>query len=124
MTRMHFGSVVAGMVVVSVLIAGGCASKRPAVGPAMRESTSVTHAETGVATTAPSTKPASKPSVVATTQEAPFVKLWNGPAPGAQGEERSDTPAVQIYLPATGNRTISAIVVCPGGGYGGLAPHE
>src|SRR5437016_12745107 len=72
----------------------------------------------------PSSRPSSKPSVVASTQEAPFVKLWNGQAPGALGEEKSDTPAVQIYLPTVANRTGAAIVVCPGGGYGGLAPHE
>ena len=62
--------------------------------------------------------------MVASTQDAPFVKLWNGQAPGALGEEKSDTPAVQVYLPPAGKGTGSAIVVCPGGGYGGLAPHE
>jgi acetyl esterase/lipase len=31
---------------------------------------------------------------------------------------------VQVYLPEADVATGSAIVVCPGGGYGGLAPHE
>lgn len=65
---------------------------------------------------------ADKPTTVATTQEAPWVTLWNGKAPGALGEEKADTPALQIY--ASPKPTGAAIVVCPGGGYGGLAPHE
>ena len=68
--------------------------------------------------------PATRPGKVPTTQEAPWVNLWNGLPPHAQGDDKPDTPAVQIFLPPAGRETGSAIVVCPGGGYGGLAPHE
>src|SRR4051812_23059614 len=82
-SRMANGWLIAGAVVLLVLVADGCASKRAPLQSGARESTtSVTRAESGIGTAAPSTKPSSKPSsrpsVVATTQEAPFVKLWNG----------------------------------------------
>lgn len=48
--------------------------------------------------------------------------LWTGKAPGAKGDGPQDTPAVQVFLPE--QPTGASIVVCPGGGYGGLAKHE
>src|SRR4051812_43826197 len=51
------------------------------------------------------------------------MNLWPGKAPGALGEAPGDTPVVQAFVPAEG-ATGSSIVVCPGGGYGGLANHE
>jgi acetyl esterase/lipase len=50
--------------------------------------------------------------------------LWDGKAPGQMGDKPEDIPAMQVFLPAEGKGTGSSIVVCPGGGYGGLAPHE
>lgn len=54
------------------------------------------------------------------------VPLWTeGAVPGARGTHPDDTPSVIPYLPdtpATGPRP--AMVICPGGGYGGLADHE
>ncbi len=69
-----------------------------------------------------------------------FLPLWPGVAPGTQGlpdtekcTERSKTdkpnrsiggvvnPAIAIYLPADSKALTSAVVICPGGGYGGLA---
>jgi acetyl esterase/lipase len=53
------------------------------------------------------------------------VTLWPESAPGAVGTEDADRPAVTIYLPTPSQATGAAIVVCPGGGYGGLAvDHE
>jgi acetyl esterase/lipase len=53
----------------------------------------------------------------------PFTPLWQGDAPGAKGKEPADIPGVYIYPAKTPNGT--AIVVCPGGGYGGHAmDHE
>ncbi len=50
--------------------------------------------------------------------------LWEHGAPGALGAEPEDIPELRVY-PATGpDATGAAIVVCPGGGYQGLAPHE
>ena len=57
--------------------------------------------------------------------EAPrTVRLWSGDAPDAKGAEDIDIPSVTIYSPPAERATGAAIVVCPGGGYGGLAAHE
>jgi len=52
------------------------------------------------------------------------IPLWPGVAPHATGDGVNDTPTLTPYLPS-GNPTGTAVVVCPGGGYGGLAmDHE
>ena len=51
------------------------------------------------------------------------IRLWPGDAPGALGQADHDVPKLTAYLPANGANG-TAIVVCPGGGYGGLAGHE
>lgn len=50
--------------------------------------------------------------------------LWTGAAPGALGTAEKDVPTLTPYLPETGTANGSAMVICPGGGYGGLAGHE
>lgn len=46
-------------------------------------------------------------------------------APGAVGETDADKPTVSVYLPPADKATGAAVVVLPGGGYGGLADgHE
>jgi len=52
------------------------------------------------------------------------VALWPEGAPGALGKAERDIPTVTPYLPEAGLATGAAIVICPGGGYGGLAAHE
>jgi len=52
------------------------------------------------------------------------IPLWPGGAPGALGTEDKDIPTLTPHLPDPARATGSAIVVCPGGGYGGLAGHE
>ncbi|MEW4452232.1 alpha/beta hydrolase [Bremerella sp. JC817] len=47
--------------------------------------------------------------------------LWPEGAPGAKGTAENDIPTLTAYLPASEINTGCAIVVCPGGGYGGLA---
>jgi acetyl esterase/lipase len=52
------------------------------------------------------------------------VLLWPDGAPRAMGKEPADIPSVTVY-PAPGSKgPAPTIVVCPGGGYGGLAAHE
>lgn len=52
-----------------------------------------------------------------------FQPLWSGDAPGAKGKTFADTPGVMVYTPKNPNGAV--VVVCPGGGYGGLAmDHE
>lgn len=52
------------------------------------------------------------------------LPLWPDKAPGALGTEPKDIPTLTAFLPAEGEGTGAAMVICPGGGYGGLAPHE
>jgi acetyl esterase/lipase len=65
-------------------------------------------------------------SLIAATAAAAPLPLWPDGAPGAQGREPGDVPTITVYpaqVPASGTKT-AAVVVCPGGGYGGLAAHE
>jgi acetyl esterase/lipase len=55
---------------------------------------------------------------------ADAIPLWPDKAPGAIGTEPKDIPTLTPFLPAEGQGTGAAMVICPGGGYGGLAPHE
>jgi acetyl esterase/lipase len=59
-------------------------------------------------------------------QAAPLepVPLWPGGAPGALGSNDWDIPTLTAYLPEPEKATGAAMVICPGGGYGGLADHE
>src|SRR5579871_6184915 len=51
--------------------------------------------------------------------------LWPQGAPGAVGQEPADRPTLTRYLPSPETATGTAVVVCPGGGYGALADdHE
>ena len=52
------------------------------------------------------------------------LQLWPAGAPGALGAKDDDKPTLTAYLPEPDKATGAAIVICPGGGYGGLAPHE
>ena len=51
-------------------------------------------------------------------------RLWEGNAPGALGICLTDIPTLTPYLPDPAKATGAAMVICPGGGYGGLADHE
>ncbi len=63
--------------------------------------------------------------VVAHTQENKTQPLWQGDAPGAKGKEPADQPGFILYQAASDKANGAAVVVCPGGGYGGLAiDHE
>lgn len=50
--------------------------------------------------------------------------LWPEGAPGARGTADHDRPTLTPYLAEATDGPAPAIVVCPGGGYGGLAAHE
>jgi acetyl esterase/lipase len=50
--------------------------------------------------------------------------LWPKGAPGARGTEDADKPTLTAWLPAADKATGCAVVVCPGGGYGGLADNH
>src|SRR5437879_3425595 len=53
------------------------------------------------------------------------IMLWPNGAPGAVGNEDKDKPSLTVYLPPADKANGSAVVICPGGGYGFLAvDHE
>jgi len=53
------------------------------------------------------------------------VLLWPEGAPGAVGTEDADRPSLTLYSLPASRVARSAVVVCPGGGYGALAmDHE
>lgn len=53
------------------------------------------------------------------------VRLWPQGAPMAKGEAEQDQPFVDIWRAGAASGNGSAFVICPGGGYGGLADdHE
>lgn len=47
------------------------------------------------------------------------IALWQGRVPTGNGEFEDGEAWITVYRPASGNGT--AVVICPGGGYGGLA---
>jgi acetyl esterase/lipase len=57
-------------------------------------------------------------------QSSPALPLWPDGTPGAHGTTTNDIPTVTPFLPAPGTATGAAMVICPGGGYAHLAPHE
>jgi acetyl esterase/lipase len=53
----------------------------------------------------------------------PTIRLWEGGAPGALGNEDADIPTLTWYAPAHAT-TDAAIIVAPGGGYRNLASNH
>jgi acetyl esterase/lipase len=52
------------------------------------------------------------------------IPLWPDGAPGALGKEDKDIPTLTIFPADPAIATGAAMVIFPGGGYGGLAGHE
>ncbi len=64
-------------------------------------------------------------SYLAAAAEPKVELLWPEGAPGAKGTAEGDKPSLTIYLPPPEKATGTAVVICPGGGYGHLAvDHE
>jgi acetyl esterase/lipase len=57
---------------------------------------------------------------------APKVELlWPDGAPGAKGDRPADKPTLTVFRPEHPRADGAAVVICPGGGYGGTAmDHE
>jgi acetyl esterase/lipase len=58
---------------------------------------------------------------LAASAEPKVELLWPDGAPGAKGQSDNDKPTLTIFLPEADEANGAAVVVCPGGGYGGLA---
>jgi acetyl esterase/lipase len=56
--------------------------------------------------------------------EPQAIPLWRDGAPGALGTDPKDVPTLTPYFPDADTATGAAMVICPGGGYAGLAAHE
>lgn len=67
--------------------------------------------------------PAAKPAMM-NRDAASTIRLWEGDAPGALGNAEHDIPTVTWWPAKQSAGATSALVVCPGGGYGALADHE
>ena len=63
-------------------------------------------------------------SALSYAQSTNPIPLWPNGAPGALGKEDKDIPTLTAFFPTPDKATGAAMVICPGGGYGGLAPHE
>lgn len=53
------------------------------------------------------------------------VLLWPGMAPIGDGTQEKSTASIRVFLPPKAQATGTAVVICPGGGYGGkVLTHE
>jgi acetyl esterase/lipase len=60
--------------------------------------------------------------LLVTAADGPKVEpLWPSDVPGKVSPDAADQPSLTIFLPAKEKATGTAVVICPGGGYGGLA---
>jgi acetyl esterase/lipase len=50
-------------------------------------------------------------------QEPQTLLLWQGRAPGAQGDEDRDKPAITMYMPPNTTGPMTAVIIAPGGSY-------
>jgi acetyl esterase/lipase len=64
---------------------------------------------------------AQQPAAPPLMQEPQTILLWPGGAPGAQGTEDRDKPAITVYMPPNTTGPLTAVIVAPGGSYRALA---
>lgn len=66
------------------------------------------------------------PLLLALAAEPPAtIPLWEGKAPHAVGDTATDKPTLTVYRAPAEKANGTGVVICPGGGYGGLAmDHE
>ena len=63
--------------------------------------------------------------VFSAQNDHPDVPLWSGPVPLAKGDGPEDRPDIRVWLAKSPMEKAPAVLVVPGGGYGGLAnDHE
>ncbi|MDB6016263.1 MAG: Alpha/beta hydrolase [Pedosphaera sp.] len=61
---------------------------------------------------------------IARAQPTNPLPLWPDGAPGALGKADQDIPTLTAYFPDPNQASGAALIICPGGAYGKLAPHE
>lgn len=57
-------------------------------------------------------------------QDPQTIPLWQGRAPGAQGDAAEDIPTLTIYMPPSTTGPMTAVIVAPGGGYRALSMNK
>lgn len=62
--------------------------------------------------------PAASPSTSKSSSKSRVIPLWDGRAPVGENEFEKSDAKITVHRPVKGNGT--AIIICPGGGYGGL----
>jgi acetyl esterase/lipase len=60
-------------------------------------------------------------TVMLASNQPTVIALWDSKVPHLLLDKPADAPTLTIYKPAKEKAVPTAIVVCPGGGYGGLA---
>ncbi len=58
------------------------------------------------------------------SSEVAPIRLWKQDAPGALGSAEADVPTLTPFFAPRETSVGAAFIVCPGGGYQDLAPHE
>lgn len=104
------------------------AAEKPAAAPQPAAETPATAEQPATSEKTPPAekhaKPAAKPKAPA-KPGAPTINVWPETPPQSKGETEKDIPVLSIYLPAEGKGNGTAVMICPGGGYRGLAmQHE
>ena len=64
---------------------------------------------------------AQQPPAPPILQEPQTILLWPNGAPGAQGSEDRDKPAITVYMPSNTAGPMTAVIIAPGGSYRALA---
>ena len=63
-------------------------------------------------------------SLITHAAPLPPIFLYPEGAGDARGDTDKDKPTLTAYLPANSTTPTTAVLICPGGGYGNLAAHE
>jgi acetyl esterase/lipase len=63
-------------------------------------------------------------SSIGYSQKVTIEYLWPRGAPDARGDSTGDKPTLTFFFPAAEKSNGTAVVICPGGTYRGLAAHE
>ena len=64
---------------------------------------------------------AQPPAAPPILQEPQTILLWPNGAPGAQGTEDRDKPAITVYMPPNTTGPMTAVIIAPGGSYRALS---
>src|SRR5579871_1537814 len=114
--RKHMSPRVASALLLSVVFSVSCSSTNK---PEATTLASPPHSNS-----ASSTQPSALSSPMPDRTPDQVLRLWDNQAPGALGSEDAEIPTLTLFRPDPAKANGTVVVVCPGGGYAHLAPHE